>query len=129
MKHTSKAFIEIMKKEVEEDRQSIDELIEQMEFKLNKRLALLENTMRFQYLFLRVSNFSSASQRISILTMMIPQSITDRMGIIKMPPSPLFKKGGEHHKYTLDECSGEFIMKHPVKDERIYPKQPTFRFQ
>lgn len=121
MKHTSKALLDLMRKEAEEDRPSIEEMIQQMEYKLNRKIALLENTIRFQMNVLHISLFTPPLQ-ILVHLQALSQANHERRMILQMPASPIFKKGGFHHKFTKDEASGEFIMKHPPKNETLYPE-------
>jgi hypothetical protein len=123
MKHTSKALLDLMRKEAEEDRPSIDELIQQMEYKLNKKIALLENTIRCQMLVLSMSDVFTPKHLWPYFATASFMAIAERKGLLQMPASPLFKKGGFHHKFTKDEASGEFIMKHPPKKNKaVYPE-------
>lgn len=123
LKTSTKRLMELMQKEAEENRPSIDELIEQMDYKLNKGLALLENTIRFQINLLHISAFTSVNlMRFHVVAS--GQSIIERKMILQMPASPLFKKGGYHHKFTVDEETGEFVVKNPKPI--VYPKPVNF---
>lgn len=126
MKQTSKRLIEIMKKESEEDRPSIDEMIQQMEYNLNKRLALLENTIRCQLLVLRMSDVFTPKHLWPYFATASFMAMAERKGILTMPASPIFKKGGYHHKFTVcEEAGGEVILKHPPKDKTVYTDAPV----
>lgn len=130
MKNTSKKLIEMMKAEATEERPSIDEMIQQMDYKLNKRLALLENTIRSQMLFLSYSPvFLPVHLRFPVLLAMV-ETIKERQNIKRMPASPIFRKGGTHHKFTVEQIDGEevILVKHPKRDKSIFPDPPRFNF-
>lgn len=120
----------MMKAEANEDRPSIDELIQQMDYKLNKRLALLENTIRFQVLSLAYSPvFLPVHLRFPVLLALV-ETVRERQNIKRMPASPIFRKGGTHHKFTVEQIDGEevILVKHPKRDKSIFPDRPHFKF-
>lgn len=128
MKNTSKALIEMMKREATEDRPSIDELIQQMDYKLNKRLALLENTIRLQILTLSCSPVFLPKHLMFHFTLAVVETVKERENIMRMPASPIFRKGGTHHKFTVEQIDGEevILVKHPKRDKSIFPDPPRF---
>lgn len=122
MMNTSKRLIEIMKAEASEDRPSVDEMIQQMEFKLNKKIALLENLIRIQVIILHCSTFTPVN-KLPFWLLASYNAIAERKGISMMPASPIFEKGGTHHKFKVEEIDGEqlIMVKHPKRDKSIHP--------
>lgn len=120
----------MMKREANEDRPSIDELIQQMDYKLNKRIALLENTIRLQILTLSCSPVFLPKHLIFHFTLAVVETVKERQNIKRMPASPIFRKGGTHHKFTVEQIDGEevILVKHPKRDKSIFPDPPRFKF-